>query len=332
MKIAITGGTGFVGRSVARALVSEGHAVVLIARGHDQTCPSIQQLPNARFVAAGLDDTDQLAAAFAGCQAVAHCAGINPQIGAQTYQNVHIDGTRRAVEAARRAGVGKIALISFLRARPYCGSGYHESKWAAEEIVRGSGLDYTVFKCGVIYGRGDHMLNHLSHAFHTFPMFAFVGFTDQPIRPTAVADIARLVKASLTAGALSRRTVAVMGPETLTLRQAVRRVARVVGRHPLMFPLPVWFHYTLGWLLEKVMVTPLVSIAQVRILTEGLAEASPPCEPLPPDMAPAIPFSEVQIRQGLPAPGRFTRRDILWCRRKARAKSAHPTRVFFELP
>jgi len=332
MKIAITGGTGFVGRHVAQALLGEGHEVVLIARGRDQTCPSIRQLPNARFVAAGLDDTDQLITAFAGCQAVAHCAGINREIGAQTYQNVHIDGTRRVVEAARRAGVDKIAMISFLRARPKCGSGYHESKWAAEEIVRASGLDYTVFKCGVIYGPGDHMLNHLSHAFHTFPLFAFVGFTDQPIRPTAVADIAQLVKASLAHGELSRRTVAVMGPETLTLRQAVQRVAKVVGRHPFMFPLPIWFHYALGWLLEKVMVTPLVSIAQVRILSEGLAEASPPCESLPPELAPAIPFSEEQIRQGLPTPGRFTLGDIRWSRRKARAKSAHPRRVFFELP
>jgi nucleoside-diphosphate-sugar epimerase len=332
MKIAITGGTGFVGRSVARALLSEGHEVVLIARGEDQTCPSIRRLPNVQFVAAGLNDTNQLAAAFVGCQAVAHCAGINREIAAQTYQNVHIDGTRRVVEAARRAGVAKIALISFLRARPHCGSGYHESKWAAEEIVHGSGLDYTILKCGVIYGPGDHMLNHLSHAFHTFPLFAFVGFTDQLIRPTAVADIAWLVKASLAGGALSRRTVAVMGPETLTLRQAVRRVARVVGRKPLMFPLPVWFHYALGWLLEKVMVTPLISVAQVRILDEGLAEASPPCEPLQPDLAPAIPFSEEQIRQGLPAPGRFTSSDIRWCRRNGCAKSAHPARVFFELP
>ena len=114
--------------------------------------------------------------------------------------------TRRHFFDDCRYGVGKIALISFLRARPDCGSGYHESKWAAEEIVRGSGLDYTMFKCGVIYGSGDHMLNHLSHGFHTFPLFAFVGFTDKPIRPMAVADIARLVKASLTGLAVCRWT------------------------------------------------------------------------------------------------------------------------------
>ena len=332
MKIAITGGTGFVGRNLARAFVRDGHEVVLIARGIDKTDPTILQLPNARFFPAGLEDAEKLAEAFAGCDAVAHCAGINREIGLQTYKNVHVEGTRHVVEAARKAGVRKLVLISFLRARPQCGAAYHESKWAAEEIVRTSGLDYTVFKCGVIYGRGDHMLDHLSHAFHTFPVFAFVGFTDQPIRPNAVEDVTRIVEASLVDGALSRQTVAVVGPEELTLHEAVRRVARVVGKRPLMFPLPLWFHYVLGWFVERIMATPLVSVAQVRMLSEGLAEPCPRCDMLPPERAPQIPFSEEQIRRGLPAAGSFGLRDIRCCHRECHVQPPHLHRAFFEMP
>ena len=84
MKIAITGGTGFVGRNIARALVADGHSVVLIARGHDHTDPTIYQLPGATFVPVGLDDVAKLTRAFAGCDAVAHCAGINRESGAKT--------------------------------------------------------------------------------------------------------------------------------------------------------------------------------------------------------------------------------------------------------
>jgi NADH dehydrogenase len=310
MKIAITGGTGFAGRNIARQLAQEGHEVVLVARGRDQTDPLGLQNQGARFFQTGVDDAEKLTRAFAGCDAVAHCAGINRELGAQTYRRVHIEGTRNVVHAAQRAGVRKIALISFLRARPNCGSAYHESKWAAEEIVRACGLDYTVFKCGVIYGKGDHMLDHLSHAFHTFPLFAFVGFRDRPIRPNAVEDVARMVAASLAGGALSRRTVAVLGPEELTLREAVRRVARVVGRRPLMFPMPIWFHYVLGWCVERVMTVPLVSIAQVRMLAEGLAEPLPPCAAVPPGLAPTIPFCDEQILKGLPPTGPFRLRDL----------------------
>src|SRR5438552_11771743 len=156
MRVAVTGGTGFVGAHLARALLADGHEVVLISRGVDRRDESIRREAGARFVAVAFDDEDGLAAAFSGCTAVAHCAGINRQIGRQTYARVHVAGTAAVVAAARRAGVRKLAYMSFLRARPNCGSAYHESKWAAGETVRASGLGYTGLKARVPYGRGDH--------------------------------------------------------------------------------------------------------------------------------------------------------------------------------
>jgi len=329
MKIAITGGTGFVGRNTARLLASEGHQVLLIARGVDRSDPSIRRLAGCRFVSLGLDDSARLTQAFAGCEAVVHCAGINRELGEQTYSRVHAEGTRHVVEAARQAGTRKIVLISFLRARPDCSSPYHESKWAAEEIVRQSGLDYTVLKCGVIYGRGDHMLNHLSRAFYTFPVFAFVGFRDKPIRPNAVEDVARIIRVCVLDSALPGKTVAVLGADELMLREAVRRVAQVTGRHPLMFPMPIWFHYVVGWCLERIMKVPMASVAQVRMLSEGLAEPAAPCDPMPPELAPKTRFTEEQIRKGLPAPGRFAWRDLRWYPDSERTNSR---RAFFEMP
>lgn len=155
MKVAITGGTGFVGRNLARQLVRSGHNVVLIARGLDDRDTGIRSLEGALFAPVGTSDPKELAHIFADCDAVAHCAGINREIGDQTYDAVHVQGTRNVVDAAKEAKVGRVILMSFLRARPDCGSSYHESKWAAEEIVRASGLDYTVLKSGVIYGKGD---------------------------------------------------------------------------------------------------------------------------------------------------------------------------------
>jgi nucleoside-diphosphate-sugar epimerase len=335
VKIAVTGGTGFLGRHIARSLAAEGNELALIARGCDQTDPGAQAIAGSRFWKIGLEDAESLEKAFAGCEVVIHCAGINREVGEQTYQRVHIEGTRNVLNAAREAGARKIILISFLRARPNCGSGYHESKWAAEEIVRGSGLDYTVMRCGVIYGRGDHMLNHLSHAFYTLPVFAFVGFRDKPIRPNAVEDVVRVVKASALNGALSKRTVAVLGPETLTLREAVCRVARIVGRRPLMFPMPVWFHCALGWCVERIMRVPLVSVAQVRMLFEGLAEPALPCDPMPAALAPTTRFSDDQIRKGLPAPRAFGLSDLRCCSRDrgdCKVKGSRADRVFFQMP
>jgi NADH dehydrogenase len=305
MKIAITGATGFVGNHLTARLISEGHEVVRIAR-HER--------PNdAELVVSSLDDVDYLAGVFAGCGVVAHCAGINRELGDQTYERVHVQGTQNVVEAAKRAGVQKIVLTSFLRARPDCGSPYHESKWAAEEIVRNSGLDYTVLKAGVIYGRGDHLLGHLSHALYTFPVFATVGLQEKSIRPLAIEDMVHVMRAALIDRRMKRQTVAVLGPEEIYLSEAVRRVAEVVGKQPLMFPLPIVLHQLMARLWELTMTVPLASVAQVRILSEGVVEPGSPVVPLPYDLIPTRRFTTDQIRSGLPTPGPFCVGDLRWC-------------------
>src|SRR5260370_40882708 len=103
--------------------------------------------------------------------------------------------------------------MCFLRARPDCGSPYHESKWAAEEIVRRYGLEYTIVKAGMVYGRGDHMLDHLSHSLYTLPVFATVGLHQKPIRPLAIDELVRLLCAALVDARLTRQTIAITGAE-----------------------------------------------------------------------------------------------------------------------
>src|SRR5262245_36495786 len=277
MKIAITGGTGFVGTHLVAELLANGHEVVSITRA---------QRPGKRsahlsFFCTDLSDPEALAEAFAGCDAVAHCAGINREIGRQTFRRVHIEGTRNTGGAARAERVKKIVLMSFLRARPNCGSPYHESKWAAEEAVRASGLDYTIIRAGMVYGLGDHMLDHLSHALYTFPFFAMVGFKEKGIRPLAIEDLLAVLRAALVEDRLTRQTIALTGPEEMYLSEAVRRVARVTGNQVRMLPAPVWSHLLLAGIWEVTMKVPLAARAQVRILSEGVIEPALPCDKLP---------------------------------------------------
>lgn len=226
MRVAITGGTGFVGRHLARELVARGQQVVLIARGKDVRDESIYKLSKTSFCKSDMSDAQELRRTFLGCDAVAHCGGINREIGAQTYARVHVAGTEHVVEAARLAGVRKMVLLSFLRARPNCGSAYHESKWAADEIVRGSGLNYTIFKAGVIYGRGDHMLDHLSHALYTFPIFGLVGMKERQIRPVAVEDLVTVIIASFGDARLANKTLGITGPEEFGAQRGCQRGGR----------------------------------------------------------------------------------------------------------
>ena|SRR5215831_6320589 len=89
MRIAITGGTGFIGAHLAARLAAEGHEVIALSRGTRRP----KKVTTPRIVLTDLSDPEVFRQAFAGCDAVAHCAGSNREIGAQTFQKVHVDGT-----------------------------------------------------------------------------------------------------------------------------------------------------------------------------------------------------------------------------------------------
>ncbi len=291
MRIAVTGGTGFVGRHLAARLDRADTVVISRRTGVD------------------IDDVDALTAAFAGCDVVVHAAGINREIGEQTFQRVHVEGTRAMVEAARRAGVKRIVMVSFLRARPNCGSGYHETKWAAEELIRQSGIDHTILKASMMYGHGDHMVDHVSRAVKTWPVFATVGFRERTVRPIPIDDFVDVMLAAVE-GRIPEPTVAVMGAEELLLGDAVRRIARVVDRKPLFIAVPVWSIRILAQLTEWTMIVPLVAKAQAKMLAEGVSEPAPWAPEAPIDVRPSHPFSDESIREALPAEGRFGWSDL----------------------
>ncbi|MGV8883267.1 MAG: NAD(P)H-binding protein [Rhodoglobus sp.] len=291
MRIAITGGTGFVGRHLAARLDPADTVSISRRTGVD------------------IDDVDALASAFAGCDVVVHAAGINREIGDQTFQRVHVDGTRTMLEAARRAGVKRIVMVSFLRARPNCGSAYHETKWAAEELIRQSGIDHTILKASMMYGRGDHMVDHVSRAVKTWPVFGTVGYRGRTVRPIQIEDFVDVLIAAAD-GRVAEKTVAVMGAEELLLADAVRRIARVVGRKPLFIALPVWSIRVLAQLTEWLMIVPLIAKAQAQMLAEGVSEPEPWAPELPIELRPSHGFTDESIRAALPEEGRFGWRDL----------------------
>lgn len=291
MRVAITGGTGFVGRHLARELLSQGHEVSLTSRGVSTTSSELLDDPLVRHFKIGLGSAVELSEAFADCEVVAHCAGVNREQGDQSFEVVHVEGTRNVLAACRQARVRKILLTSFLRARPKCGSPYHETKWAAEELVRASGLEYTVLKIGVIYGDGDQFLTHLRKVLNLIPFFGQVGFTSQAVRPLAVQDLVELMVHSLDDPRLKNVTVPVMGPEELSMKAMVERIGEQLKGKPLVVPLPVAIQMLMARLMELTMKNPLLTTAQVTMLAEGLSEVAPECDELAEELRPRTPFT-----------------------------------------
>ncbi|MFQ5555064.1 MAG: NAD-dependent epimerase/dehydratase family protein [Acidimicrobiia bacterium] len=298
MQIAVTGGTGFIGRNVAALLAAEGHEIVLVARGVENRYPAVRLLPGVTLVRASVAEEKRLRDAFSGCDAVVHLAGIYAESPTQTFHGVHVEGTRNALAASRLAGVRRFVTLSPCRARPGTGSPLHDSKWEAEEIVRASGIDHVVARAGVVYGPEDHLLDGLSRSLATRPLVPLFGLRRRVVRPVAVTDVVRVLAAA-TSGRAVPAAVRVVGPDEMHLTDLVRAVGAAVDRRAFCLRIPGWLHHSHATALERLLLMTIAS---------RTGEAAPWADPPPPQLAPRARFTTEVIRRFLPAALRAERR------------------------
>src|SRR5258708_10127125 len=120
-------------------------------------------------------DASSLPPGLPGVDAVIHLIGIISEIGENTYENVHARGTQNMVAAARQAGARRFVHMSAMGTRPGAASRYHQTKWAGEETVRQSGLDFTVFRPSLIFGPHDQFVNVFAKIIRWSPVVPILG-------------------------------------------------------------------------------------------------------------------------------------------------------------
>jgi NADH dehydrogenase len=200
---------------------------------------------------------------------VVNLAGIKREAGAQTFEAVHVGATHRLLAACREAGIRRFVHVSVVCSRPDARSPYHDTKWRAEEAVRASGLEVTIIKPGVIYGRGDDMITHLVRMIRFAPVFPVVGRGTSILQPVDVRDVAESIAAALERDISVGATYDLVGPERLTLRDVVRTAAEGAGLDLVTLPTPILLH-RIAVRVMALTPAPLSTPAQLQMLVDGL--------------------------------------------------------------
>lgn len=149
MRLAITGGTGFVGSHLVDAALAAAHVVKALTRR--------EQPPrdNVEWIAGSLDERDALRALVTDADAVIHIAGVINAPDAAGFDKGNVEGTLAMLSAATAGGVHRFVHVSSLAAREPTLSLYGGSKARAEELVERSGLDWAIVRPPAVYGPGD---------------------------------------------------------------------------------------------------------------------------------------------------------------------------------
>jgi NADH dehydrogenase len=276
MKVFVTGATGFVGQELLQQLRAAGHvARCLVRRGSEGKLPTKEGI-EVRYG----DATDplSLAGALEGCQAVIHLVGIIREVPFQgvTFDKLHPGATGNLVAAAETQGVQRYLQMSANGARPEAVTDYHRSKWQAEEKVRASSLQWTIFRPSLIFGPGDQFVNKLADLIRTLPVVPVIGDGRYPLSPVAVQDVATGLVRALERDDTVGQTYHCCGPQSLTYDEILDLIGKAVGKTTVRkLHHPLWLMKPLVALLDSLPFFPITA-NQLTMLLEGNV-----CDPTP---------------------------------------------------
>ena len=236
--VAVAGGTGFVGGEIARELRRRGRdVVVLSSRGE----AARGQLPDdIEIRQADVSDGSGLNAALAGVDELVISLAfpglpVEQPAKGYTFMDVDAGGTKRLVAAAKASGVGRLVYISGAGAAHDADKHWFRAKAVAEDAVSGSGLRWTILRPTWVFGPGDVSLNRFLGFARVLPFVPMTNLGRQQLAPVFVGDVATLAADSLEADAAADQVFEVGGPESMSMKEVLRRAMSVTGyRKPLM--------------------------------------------------------------------------------------------------
>ncbi len=231
-EVLVTGGTGFLGRHVCRALIARGYLPRLLVRvGSEGRIPG--DIRRAGRVTPGdVTNREFVEMAAQSTEAIVHLAGIIRELPADgvTFEKVHVESTRHVVHAAKRWGIPRLVHVSALGAAPGGPGNYFDSKGRAEVIVRSSDLAWTIFRPSGIFGPGDRFLSELGRGVRAAPVFPVPGDGKFLVQPVFVGDVVKGIADCLSRPDTETRAFDVVGPERFTYEELVDRIAAAAGR------------------------------------------------------------------------------------------------------
>jgi len=227
-RILLLGATGFVGGAIGTELRTQLPETALRALVRPQAMAR-DAGPRVEAVPGDILNPQDVARAAESCEAIINAVGIIAEQGSNTFEAVHTDAVQTSLAAAKH-GVKRYLLISALGTRKDARSRYHRTKFRGEELLRTSGLDFTIFRPSVIFGRRDRFINLLARIVRIAPLIPVVGAGKNRFQPVFVEELARMVRISLAEGKGSREVVPVGGAAAYTYNEIIALLKRLLRR------------------------------------------------------------------------------------------------------
>jgi uncharacterized protein YbjT (DUF2867 family) len=254
MKIFLAGASGFVGERVLKDLLFAGHEVTALVHSQRSLEEIVTSNPNVKVFIGDVTSAEEMLRAIPG--------------GTQAV--IYLPGLLRA--AASNVGARRWIQMSALGARPKAAAPYYRTKWEAEELVRASGLDWTILRPSLIFDdrprRQHNFVDEIAKAIRMAPFVPILGKGQFLLQPVSVDDVSQTILQSLSKPETLGKTYEIGGPEKLTYRQVVLTIAQAMSTKKPAIKIPLWAIMFVARLLDRFSWFPITR-DEIMMLRDG---------------------------------------------------------------
>lgn len=240
-KIAILGGTGFVGRTLANQLADDGYEIVIPTRDREANKQDLILLPKLQLVEVDVHDPAALRGCLEGCDAVINLVGILNETGTSGagFHRAHVELSRKILDTCHALGIQRLLHMSALNADPQGPSHYLRTKGEAENLVHtDEEIHVTSFRPSVIFGPADSFFNRFATLMKITPLVFPLACADAKFAPVYVGDLCEAMLKTLHDPDYYGKRLELCGPKTYTLLELVRYTAHCSDIRRMVYPLP----------------------------------------------------------------------------------------------
>lgn len=256
--ILITGATGFIGRTLVPQLMANGYHVRCLLP--EQRLKNIPWGVVPEIVTGSLSNDEELFSAVTGVHTIIHLESAQWWGRERDLEQVDLVGTRNLLDAARSARVGRVLMLSHLGSTPASAYPLMRMKGATEEVIRSSGLAYTIIRSGLVFGEDDAFFNHIAMLLTTNPFFFLMpGRGEVVLHPIYIDDIVKVLIQSLEHMDTLDKTIEVGGPEYITLHDMIRTMMRISRRPRVIIPVSPYFLRWINSIFQLFLPRPLIT-------------------------------------------------------------------------
>ena len=266
VNIAITGATGFVGRNLMNALLTENHRLSVLCHRVD---PLQSWGERVKVVQGRVEDSPALNELLNGVDLVFHLVGLIAETRSQSFDETVVQGTRNLVTEASRCGVKRIIYLSALGTSENARTKYHHSKLLAERAISESGIAYTILRSSVIIGKGDGFLAMLENLIRYSPLTPIIGNGRYKLQPIAMSDLISSLMATINCEESVNRVINLAGPEQLEYLEMLSILKKVMRKRRLNIFVPIAVMKMIAGLLESILKPAPITRDQLVMMEMG---------------------------------------------------------------